>query len=634
VAAEAAPSLRPTEAVPRPDDIRADLPPVGATWWSGQEPVSDAEFLTGWLTQQCVTQAGARAGIVMQPSSQGWVVGASWPAKRPPALDLARLVERATTTNRPVIAWARRPDGKDGLDLLIGLAIQFAGAPAAAIGIAIEVPGGIESIDPDTAADRLRLGSGWLEARLSRQRTEGAVAQTERAAIAMDIVAVASGQRRIARAASAVVNELAIRLRCDRVSLGLTRRGGIRLRAMSNMATFQQHSRAADAIENAMEECLAQMAPVAHPPLPATRTRISVAHRDLAGIDPVATVVASVVMPGPDGPVGVLTFERAAGVPFDPGSLLLAEAAGALLGPVLRTQVANDRMVAGRAVDVSHDALKMLFGRERPSLKLAAVAVVTAVAVLSLASTDYRVTARAVLEGEIQRAAVAPFDGFVAASPVRPGDRLQAGDLLAAMDDRDLVLDRARAWADAEKLRRKYDEAMSKHDRATIAMVAAEIEQADAQLALAEEKLRRSRIVSPIDGQVVSGDLSQLLGSPVERGKTLFEIAPLDRYRVVLRADEREMRYISAGLQGSLLLAGMPNDSERFTITRITPIAEAKDGRNEFRVEASLNEPPGPGLRPGLEGVAKIETGPHRVIWVWSHGLFDWLRVTAWKWLP
>jgi hypothetical protein len=114
----------------------------------------------------------------------------------------------------------------------------------------------------------------------------------------------------------------------------------------------------------------------------------------------------------------------------------------------------------------------------------------------------------------------------------------------------------------------------------------------------------------------------------------LFEIAPLDRYRVVLRADEREMRFISTGLQGSLLLAGMPNDSERFTITRITPIAEAKDGRNEFRVEASLNEPPGPGLRPGLEGVAKIETGPHRVIWVWSHGLFDWLRVTAWKWLP
>src|SRR6185437_11613499 len=168
-------------------------------------------------------------------------------------------------------------------------------------------------------------------------------------------------------------------------------------------------------------------------------------------------------------------------------------------------------------------------------LKLAVLLGLVAIAVLSFAKTEYRVTARAVLEGEIQRAAVAPFDGFVAASTVRPGDHLRANQLLAAMDDRDLVLDRARAWADAEKLRQKYDEAMAKHDRPTVAMLTAEIAQADAQLALADDKLRRSKIVSPIDGLLVSGDLSQMLGSPVERGKTLFEIAPLDQYRLVLQ---------------------------------------------------------------------------------------------------
>jgi multidrug resistance efflux pump len=256
------------------------------------------------------------------------------------------------------------------------------------------------------------------------------------------------------------------------------------------------------------------------------------------------------------------------------------------------------------------------------------------VAVLCVAKGEYRVTSRAVLEGEIQRAAVAPFDGFIATSAVRPGDHLRAGELLAAMDDRDFVLERTRAWADLEKLHQKYNEAIAKHDRPTTAMVTAQIEQAEAQLALAEDKLQRSRIVSPIDGLLVSGDLSQMLGSPIERGKTLFEIAPLDQYRVVLRTDERDLRYVSLGQHGQLSLAGAPGDRRRFTVSRITPIAEAKDGRNEFRVEGKLDEPPGPRLRPGMEGVGKIDAGPHHLVWIWSHGIVDWFRLTAWKWLP
>jgi multidrug resistance efflux pump len=239
-----------------------------------------------------------------------------------------------------------------------------------------------------------------------------------------------------------------------------------------------------------------------------------------------------------------------------------------------------------------------------------------------------------VLEGEVQRAAVAPFDGYIATSPVRPGDRLKAGDLLAAMDDRDLVLDRARAWADVEKARQKYDEAVAKHDRATAVGLAAQIEQGQAQLALADDKLSRARIVSPIDGLVVSGDLSQFLGTPVERGKTLFQIAPLNQYRVVLRVDERDLRYVAPGQHGELALSGLPADRQAFTVERVTPIAEAKDGKNEFRVEATLDNPPGPELRPGMEGVAKVETGPHHLLWVWTHGIIDWLRLMAWKWLP
>jgi hypothetical protein len=36
-------------------------------------------------------------------------------------------------------------------------------------------------------------------------------------------------------------------------------------------------------------------------------------------------------------------------------------------------------------------------------------------------------------------------------------------------------------------------------------------------------------------------------------------------------------------------------------------------------------------LRPGMEGVAKIDIGRRRLIWIWTHSLFDWLRVWTWQ---
>ena len=613
-------------------------PALGDAWLTDPDAASDAAFFAGWLARQCAAIAGTRAGVVLRATAEGLRPAAAWPAERAVPVELSRIAERAANAIRPVIAWGRRPNvaggPAGGLNVMIGIASRQQNTLAAVVAVLVEVPGGIDSIDPDTLAEQLSLGCGWLDARLSRRQAQTATAQTERASVAMDIVAVASMERRPARAATAVVNELAIRLRCDRVSLGLVRRKGIKVKALSHAATFQERSRIIDAIENAMEECLVQGSSVAFPPVPMTRSRIAVAHRDLAVLNAASCTTASVILPAPDGPVGVLTFERPADQPFDDETMLLAEATGTLLGPVLRVQASNDRLVAGRVVDTARTATRTLLGPDKPSLKLAAIAAVLAIAVLSLARADYRVTARSVLEGEVQRAAVAPFDGYIAASSVRPGDRLRAGDLLAAMDDRDLVLDRARAWADVEKARQKYDEAVAKHDRPSAAQLAAEIEQGEAQLALADDKLRRAKIVSPIDGLLVTGDLSQLLGTPVERGKTLFEIAPLDQYRIVLQVDERDLRFVRPGQHGELALSGMPADHRPFTVTRVTPIAAAKDGANQFRVEARLDQPPGPQLRPGMEGIAKVETGPQPLLWSWTHGLIDWLRLTAWKWMP
>jgi len=69
-------------------------------------------------------------------------------------------------------------------------------------------------------------------------------------------------------------------------------------------------------------------------------------------------------------------------------------------------------------------------------------------------------------------------------------------------------------------------------------------------------------------------------------------------------------------------------------IERITPVAVAEDGRNFFRVEARVEGPGEAALRPGMEGIAKLETGPRKLLWIWTHAVVDWVRLTAWYWWP
>jgi hypothetical protein len=131
----------------------------------------------------------------------------------------------------------------------------------------------------------------------------------------------------------------------------------------------------------------------------------------------------------------------------------------------------------------------------------------------------------------------------------------------------------------------------------------------------------------------VSGDLNQLLGTPVEQGKLLFQIAPLDAYRVILQVDERDIASVDLGQTGELTLSGLPDQRLGFAVQQITPVASQEEGRNFFRVEAHL-QTPSVRVRPGMEGVGKITVGERKLIWIWTHSLTDWLRTWVWKQLP
>ncbi len=140
-------------------------------------------------------------------------------------------------------------------------------------------------------------------------------------------------------------------------------------------------------------------------------------------------------------------------------------------------------------------------------------------------------------------------------------------------------------------------------------------------------------MTAPFDGLVLSGDLSQSIGAAVRRGDVLFEIAPLRDYRVELLVDESQIADVVPGQRGELVAGALPDIVFPFTIERITPVAKAHEGRTQFSVEGRLTEA-SERLRPGMEGVGRIEVGDRRVVWIAFRSLLHWLSVASWKWLP
>ncbi|MBX3301373.1 MAG: HlyD family efflux transporter periplasmic adaptor subunit [Nitrospira sp.] len=458
-------------------------------------------------------------------------------------------------------------------------------------------------------------------------------ATAEQLKIVLELVSAAVASGRFAEAARAFVTELATRLACDRVSFGAVTDGRIEVKALSHSATFSAKTNLIRAGASAMEESLDQRQTIVVPPLPTSPTQVIRAHEELARQFGAFTL-CSVPLVEQGRVIGVLTLERGTEQPFDRRELDLLEAVGAVVGPILEVKRRDDRWLTRKAWESFRAQISKLVGPRHVGFKLAALTLTALTVFVLFVKGDYRVTAKTVLEGSVQRAAVAPFQGYLETAPVRAGDVVQAGQVLATLQDHDLRLERLRWISQRDQLAKEHRQVMADRDAAKVEIKAAELAQAEAQLALATDKLARAQIIAPFAGIVVTGDWSQQLGSPVDEGRVLFELAPLDEYRIILQVDERDIAPIRTTQAGTLLLSALPYESMPFKVTKITPVSTAKEGRNFFRVEAAFAERPSERLRPAMEGIAKIEVDRRLLVWIWTHEAVDWARLKLWSWLP
>lgn len=605
------------------------------TWRQFGTADNPEEFCRHWLALQChaIGEVNDAVIVLQKPGTETFAPLAFWPETSGDRSHLAEITERALREGRGTVqareALAGGAPLPDRPDYQLAYPLRLDGKVRGVVGM--DVAWRNES-HLQVAMRQLQWGSGWLEV-LLRRHADPMEAARLRMKLILQLVAILLERGNLKDACDALVTEIATQLGCDRVALGLMHERVIQIEAVSHTVQFDRHANLLTATTAAMMEALDQNEPIVYPPESAGRLVVTFAHVELAQMSG-AGGLATFPLMHQGRAVGALTLERAAGLHFDAPSIELLDGLSAMLGPLVDLQQSRQRSLPAHAADSVAGFWGRLVGPREAGFKFTVIFLSLLLLFLIFAKGEYRVSADARIEGEIQRALTAPFQGYVREAHKRAGDAVQKGDVIARLDDRDLRLERVRLIAQRDQLAQQLREAMAKRERSQSRIASAQIAQAEAQLALVEEQLGRSELVAPFAGILVSGDLSQVLGAPVERGQILFELAPLDAYRVVLQVDEQQVADVRAGQRGELILSSMPGVRYSLTVKSVTPVNVAKEGRNLFRVEAPLDAKADARLRPGMEGVGKVSVDERRLIWIWTREFTFWFQRKLWAWTP
>ncbi|MBM3879913.1 MAG: HlyD family efflux transporter periplasmic adaptor subunit [Verrucomicrobia bacterium] len=493
--------------------------------------------------------------------------------------------------------------------------------------LAVFLLGEVAEAEAREALVRLQLAADVPQAYQTQQAALQAKADVEKFASVLDVMVMVNAETRFRAAALAFCNGLADRFQCERVSLGWLGRGFVRLRAISRTERFNKQMAAVHALEVLMEEALDQDDEILWPQ-PTGSTAVARDHEKFAREQGVAHLV-SLPLRLADQPVAGLTCERQAR-PFAPTEVqqlrLACDQAVRRLADLRRL----DRWFGARWWETGREKCAKLVGPQHTWAKVFGLVGTAALVALFLPVYPYRIEGNHVLRSDEVSYLPAPFDGYIQAVAVRPGDELPAGGELLRLDTDQLELEEAAAIADQTRFLREAEKARAQEALAEMRIAEAQADQAKARLELARYRLSQAEVKSPFASVVIEGDLRQRIGAPVKQGDVLFKLARFDRLYVEATVNERDVHELVGRESGEIAFVSQPKLKFPVKVVRLEPAALPKEKENVFVVRCEFVAGAEPWWRPGMSGVCKIDVERRTLFWILTHRTVDFLRLLLW----
>lgn len=458
--------------------------------------------------------------------------------------------------------------------------------------------------------------------------------------------------------AYAIANEARRVLKCDRVSVVLRRGSKCRLLAVGGVGQIERRGNLVRQLEKLAAAVVRSGEPLwftgQTAPLPpqvetALHALIDESHARLVAATPL-------VVPPPDEPdvaegrdepepLGALVVEQ-----FDSqGESDLQERVHAVC---VQSSLALRNALEYRRVPLLPLLAKARWFRRAgrlPKLAVVALAGALMVAAAVLVPADFEIEAPGALHPRVERDVFAPSDGIVSLIHVDHGQKVKAGQVLAELRRPELELELRRVSGELQTASKRLRSVQAARVDSTVAdnegsqryqRLTAEEEELKEQLKGLQAQsvvLRQQEeallVRSPIDGQVLSWNVEQMLQQrPVRRGQSLLTVADVDGPWVVELhvPDQRAGHVLQAqqqlrpDLDVSLIFAADPQARyygriEKRSLTTDTQSSDQPSVTVVVDVDRSQIEQ----LRAGATATGKIYCGRRSLGYVWLHELWE-----------
>lgn len=205
-------------------------------------------------------------------------------------------------------------------------------------------------------------------------------------------------------------------------------------------------------------------------------------------------------------------------------------------------------------------------------------------------------------------------DGVLTTLNVREGDRVEAGELLAATELAEFRAELGRARAEINKLQQELERKRPLAEQEAIQ--SAEVEQLESDLEIAKRdadiwqtRIELGRMTAPRDAVVTNRYVDP--GSSVSANEEVLELADMSTLVIPVRMSERDVGAIDREASLEVTVDAYPDHPLEATIRRVFPTADADSRR--VTVELELGEIPEEiDVKPGYRARAAIEVDRRR----------------------
>ena len=222
----------------------------------------------------------------------------------------------------------------------------------------------------------------------------------------------------------------------------------------------------------------------------------------------------------------------------------------------------------------------------------------------------------------------AKTEGILKSFLVQEGSKVKTGETVALLDDEPLQKKLREVLTKRDILQANVEKYFGLGQMADYEIERLRLKEVEVEIEFLQSELKKTRILTEGSGVVITPQprFRERIGKAVNKGEELMEIGELERLRLEVAVDEKDIQFVRVGQKVLFLLNSLPEKSFEVKVREIREKAEVREMGNFFIVEADLGALEGP-FKPGMKGEAKVYAGKAPLGEVYLRDMINWFRM-------